>query len=263
MIRLRRKGKPIFILMILLTCLISVPLKSAMAALIETETVIAPDRATDTRVLLNQLMAREDVRMSLLTYGIDPVEAKARINSLTDLELAWIAEQMNELPAGGMNAITPPWYMIAIPIVALILLIVVLALVGLKLADSSEKPKATNPVKPSEGNVKQDQPQSEKLADPAVPLLKSGETWTGKWRVQGSLYASGLWALKQDRQTVVSTDESYYSVKGTVTENKLEGTYSKNLTYKFSIVISPDGMSFEGHATDKEGTRQIQGTRIK
>jgi hypothetical protein len=55
---LRKKGQPIFILMIFLTLLISVPFQPALAELIETETVINPDRIKDTRVLLNQLMAR-------------------------------------------------------------------------------------------------------------------------------------------------------------------------------------------------------------
>jgi hypothetical protein len=100
--RLRKKGQPIFILMIFLTLLISVPFQPALAALIETETVINPDRVKDTRVLLNQLMAREDVRTALLSYGINPVEADARVVSMTDDEITNVANTIKEMPAGGL-----------------------------------------------------------------------------------------------------------------------------------------------------------------
>ena len=93
--------------------------------------------------------------------------------------------------------------------------------------------------------------------------FNASEPWTGKWRVQGSLYASGLWALKQNGQTVESTDASYYTIRGTVTDNRLEGTYTQNQSYNFRIALSPDGKYFEGHAADKEGTRAIRGERIK
>ena len=104
--RLRKNGQPIFILMIFLTLLISVPFQPALAALIETETVINPDRAKDTRVLLNQLMAREDVRTALISYGINPVEADARVASMTDSEILHVKQAIDQLPAGGQVAPT-------------------------------------------------------------------------------------------------------------------------------------------------------------
>ena len=102
--QLRKKGQPIFILMIFLTLLISVPFQPALAALIETETVINPDRVKDTRVLLNQLMAREDVRAALLSYGINPVEVDARVAAMTDSEILQVKQAIDQLPAGGQVA---------------------------------------------------------------------------------------------------------------------------------------------------------------
>ena len=103
---LRKKGQPIFILMIFLTLLISVPFQPALATLIQTETVINPDRAKDTRALLNQLMAREDVRTALLSYGINPVEIEARVAAMTDSEILQVKQAIDQLPAGGQVAFT-------------------------------------------------------------------------------------------------------------------------------------------------------------
>jgi hypothetical protein len=115
---LRKKGQPIFILMIFLTLLISVPFQPALAALIETETVINPDRVKDTRVLFNQLMAREDVRTTLLSYGINPVEMDARVAAMTDDEITTVANTMKDMAAGGMDG----WTALALICLGLVIL---------------------------------------------------------------------------------------------------------------------------------------------
>jgi hypothetical protein len=102
--QLRKKGQPIFLLMIFLTLLISVPVQPVIAALIETETVNNSDRVKDTRVLLNQLMAREDVRTGLISYGINPVEIEALVAAMTDSEILQVKQSIDQLPAGGQVA---------------------------------------------------------------------------------------------------------------------------------------------------------------
>ena len=115
--QLRQKGQPIFILMIFLTFLISVPSQPVLAALIETETVINPDRVKDTRVLLNQLMAREDVRTALLSYGINPVEVDARVAAMTDDEITTVASIIKDAPAGGGGG----WETLALIVLAVVI----------------------------------------------------------------------------------------------------------------------------------------------
>jgi hypothetical protein len=129
--------------------------------------------------------------------------------------------------------------------------------------ERSKTAKETKLFTPSGGNITQSQPQVDKLRDAEHPNVLSSEPWTGKWRVHGPQPASGLWVLKQDGQMVVSTDASYFDVRGAVTENRLEGTYTKNLNNQFGIVISPDGKSFEGHVTHRLGSGPIQGARIE
>jgi hypothetical protein len=68
--------------------------------------------------------AREDVRTALLAQGIDPAEAQARIESLTDSELSQIASQIDKLPAAGDG----------LGLVIAVLIIVLLVIVILKVA---------------------------------------------------------------------------------------------------------------------------------
>ncbi len=81
--------------------LLSLPHKSAFAGMIGTETVLDATRSQEARDYLNRTLAREDVRASLIAQGIDPLEAKARVDSLSDAEAVSLADQIEELPAGG------------------------------------------------------------------------------------------------------------------------------------------------------------------
>jgi hypothetical protein len=46
-------------------------------------------------------MARKDIQAAIVAHGIDADEAWARINSLSDDEIIRIADQIDQLPAGG------------------------------------------------------------------------------------------------------------------------------------------------------------------
>jgi outer membrane protein OmpA-like peptidoglycan-associated protein len=81
--------------------MMSGPYQSAIAAMISTDSILDADRSQRTRDRLNHLLAREDIRAALVSRGIDPQEAKARIDSLTDAEVDRIADMMDQLPAGS------------------------------------------------------------------------------------------------------------------------------------------------------------------
>ena len=81
--------------------LLTVPLHSAFAAMIDTATVIDMERVQETRNLLTNMLARQDVMDTLVGQGIDPQEATARVASLSDTEVMKIADQIESLPAGG------------------------------------------------------------------------------------------------------------------------------------------------------------------
>jgi len=75
--------------------------QSVSAAMIGTKTMLKPDRIQNTHGYLNDLISREDIQKVLVARGINPPEAKARIDSLSDDELEMISENFADLPAGG------------------------------------------------------------------------------------------------------------------------------------------------------------------
>lgn len=93
--------KPAGLFLAVFMFMLSGPFQSATAAMIGTESVISADRAQSAREYLMNLLAREDVRSALVSQGIDPREAKSRIDSLTDEEATRVADQLQALPAGG------------------------------------------------------------------------------------------------------------------------------------------------------------------
>ena len=93
--------KPLGLFLALFMFLLSGPCQSALAAMIGTESVIDSDRGLHAREYLKTFLARDDVKNALLSQGLDPLEAQSRIDSLTDEEARWVADQLDELPAGG------------------------------------------------------------------------------------------------------------------------------------------------------------------
>lgn len=97
-----RHRKPIGYLLIVAVFCLSVPHHPARAAMVSTESVIAPAAGMETaRARVRAFVDREDVRAQIEAYGIDADEAAARIDTLTDREIALIAGRQDELPAGG------------------------------------------------------------------------------------------------------------------------------------------------------------------
>ncbi len=69
--------------------------------MIPTEVTNDINKGQEARAFLNELISREDIQNYLTNQGIDPLEAKARVDSLTDSEALMVAEQLEGLPAGG------------------------------------------------------------------------------------------------------------------------------------------------------------------
>ena len=118
---IRKKVQPVCILMTILMLLLSVPYQSALAAMVETETVLEMSRGEGARDYVKQVLAREDVRSALIARGVDPLEAIARVDSLTDSEARQLANQIEQLPAGG-GALG---FVIAILVIVILVLVIV------------------------------------------------------------------------------------------------------------------------------------------
>ncbi|RPH43305.1 MAG: hypothetical protein EHM86_01350 [Desulfobulbaceae bacterium] len=75
-------------------------LPAARAGVISTETHLAVGKLT----AKNQLQAaleRQDVRTQLISLGVDPEKAKARVANLTQDEVAKLQSRIGDLPAGA------------------------------------------------------------------------------------------------------------------------------------------------------------------
>ena len=104
-------------------CLISLPMmQSASAAIISTETAIEMSERQGRIDNINNVLARESVQSTMVRFGVDPADASARIDALTDAELQTLEQQLEQLPAGGTGVVE------VIGIVAIVL--VILELLG-------------------------------------------------------------------------------------------------------------------------------------
>ena len=98
---IRKKISFISLFMETIMWLIAVPYQPLLAAMIPTEATIDQIKAQDARDHLKALISRNEIKKSLMFKGIDPDEAKARIDSLSDSEAIAAAEKIKQLPAGG------------------------------------------------------------------------------------------------------------------------------------------------------------------
>jgi len=98
---IRKKISLVSLFMATMMLLIAVPYQPLLAAMIPTEATINQNKAQKARDHLKSLISREDIRKSLVSQGIDPMEAKARVDSLSDIEVITVADQIEQLPAGS------------------------------------------------------------------------------------------------------------------------------------------------------------------
>jgi hypothetical protein len=98
---IRRISKPAAIFLAFYMLILSGPYQSAWSAMVDTESIITVDRAKRARDYLNSFLERKEIQSALVSQGINPQEAKARIDSLSDAEVNDIVNKLDELQAGG------------------------------------------------------------------------------------------------------------------------------------------------------------------
>ena len=99
---IRQRSKTASVFLITLMVLLTIPYQSVLAAMIETDVTLGiTEQGQEARNKIKSILAREDVQAALKAQGIDPLEARARVDSLTDAEAVRVSDQIEELPAGG------------------------------------------------------------------------------------------------------------------------------------------------------------------
>jgi Family of unknown function (DUF6627) len=73
----------------------------AAAGMVGTSEAIAAARGESPRAVVDATLARADVRAQLAGMGVDPADIEGRIAALSDQEVATLAGQIQQAPAGG------------------------------------------------------------------------------------------------------------------------------------------------------------------
>ena len=79
---------------------VSMPLPRVQAALVSTEQLLAAGDGAAERARVLAFLGRADVRQQIVALGVDPNEAAARVQALSDAQVREIAGQLDQLPAG-------------------------------------------------------------------------------------------------------------------------------------------------------------------
>ena len=91
--------------LILSMLLIIMPMAPLQAAIISNEALINQAPSALTRDNMQELLGQESARQQMQAWGISPELITARINRLTDAELARINQETDTLKAGGTNVL--------------------------------------------------------------------------------------------------------------------------------------------------------------
>ena len=79
------------------------PFQMANAAMLGTDQVVS-SAATLDRAHVLQALERSDVQSQLQVFGVDPAQAKDRVQAMSDEEVRVLAQKIDALPAGGSSA---------------------------------------------------------------------------------------------------------------------------------------------------------------
>ena len=72
------------------------------AGMIGTQTLIENLNSNDSRVRVEEFIARENVREQIIALGADPAEVQDRLAALTAGELRLLEQEIDNMPAGGI-----------------------------------------------------------------------------------------------------------------------------------------------------------------
>lgn len=86
--------------LIALMTALAMPSGFARAALVTTDQVVERAGLQAERKRIAAFLMREDVRARFAELGLDPAEAAARVDGLTDAEVSRLAGRIDEMPAG-------------------------------------------------------------------------------------------------------------------------------------------------------------------
>ena len=88
---------------ILIALMVWTPFQMAHAGMIGTEQFVSSADSGDRTTVLN-VLSRSDVAGQLQSLGIDPAQARDRVQAMSDQEISALANRLESLPAGASNS---------------------------------------------------------------------------------------------------------------------------------------------------------------
>jgi uncharacterized protein DUF6627 len=101
----RRFTKPITHLILLGFLALTLHVPAVQAGLVGTDAIVNAHQAQQARDHVRAMLDRADVQQQLLSQGVNPGEVQARVNALTSEEAQQLATRLDQLPAGGVDAL--------------------------------------------------------------------------------------------------------------------------------------------------------------
>lgn len=98
---LRKMRKSVAMLVIVALSTFSIISTPAHAAMISTAEILKQNQNNNSHDRLQMFFNRSEVQKHLVAWGVDPEEAKARVDSLADQEIEEMRVRIDQLPAGG------------------------------------------------------------------------------------------------------------------------------------------------------------------
>ena len=98
---LRKMRKSVAMLVIVALSTFSIISTPAHAAMISTAEILKQNQNNNSRDRLHMFFNRSEVQKHLVAWGVNPEEAKARVDSLADQEIEEMRVRIDQLPAGG------------------------------------------------------------------------------------------------------------------------------------------------------------------
>ena len=79
------------------------PFQMAHAGMIGTEQLVSSTSSADRTTVLN-VLSRTDVASQLQSLGINPAQARDRVQAMSDQEISALASRLDSLPAGASSS---------------------------------------------------------------------------------------------------------------------------------------------------------------
>lgn len=97
----RNTQKTIAMVVLVMFCYLSAVVAPLQAALVGTADIFAEQENDLAREKVQRFLERQDVLAHLQSMGVNPEEAKARVDTMTAEEINLMAAKIDQIPAGG------------------------------------------------------------------------------------------------------------------------------------------------------------------